>query len=72
MNTEVGSQKPWYKHFWPSFIVIMLTLIVAGDIYCVSLALRYPDPEVSQKVSQTRVVEHHVEHALTQTHDDKL
>jgi len=37
---------PWYHHFWPWFIVILLGVSVIASLYTVSLAYRLGDIEV--------------------------
>jgi uncharacterized protein len=35
---------PWYRHFWPWFILALLGSAVAGSLVSAYLAVHYPDP----------------------------
>jgi hypothetical protein len=53
---------PWYHHFWPWFIVLLLGISVIASLYTVSLAYRLGDIEVAADESapaedETRVGE---------------
>jgi len=41
MNTVTPS--PWYRHFWPWFVIAMLSCAIAGSLISLSLALHTPD-----------------------------
>ena len=41
---ELGS--PWYKNFWPWFIVILLGVSVIGSLVTVAIAYRHRDIDV--------------------------
>lgn len=40
MNVRV---MPWYRHFWPWFIIALLTAAVAGSLISAYLAVHTPD-----------------------------
>lgn len=37
------SQTPWYKEFWPWFIVALIMSVVIASIATISLAIKYDD-----------------------------
>jgi uncharacterized membrane protein YadS len=42
--TELGS--PWYRNFWPWFILGLLALSVVASLTSVAIAYRYRDVDV--------------------------
>ena len=40
---------PWYQHFWPWFIVILLGVSVVGSLATVYVAFSYGDEEVERR-----------------------
>ena len=47
MNPETLESGPWYHHFWPWFIVVLLGSTVVAGISTVFIAVRGADPLVS-------------------------
>jgi hypothetical protein len=45
MNTPTIDPSPWYHHFWPWFIVLLLGISVIASLYTVSLAYQLGDIE---------------------------
>jgi len=43
-SVEVGS--PWYRNFWPWFIVLLLATSVVGSLVTVAIAYRHRDIDV--------------------------
>lgn len=41
-----GTGTPWYRHFWPWFIVALLGVSVAGSLVTVAIAYHYRDVDV--------------------------
>ncbi len=37
------SDTPWYRHFWPWFIIALLSAAVAGSLVSAYLAVMTPD-----------------------------
>jgi hypothetical protein len=36
--------QPWYRHFWPWFIILLLGSSVSASLYTVYLAMRTSEP----------------------------
>lgn len=45
-QTPLAAGAPWYRQFWPWFIVGLLGVSVVGSLSTVAIALRGADPEV--------------------------
>ena len=64
MNAAAGL--PWYRHFWPWFVVGLLGISVIGSLTTVYIAVSGRDPEVADYVLESEVgrgaFEHTVEH----------
>jgi hypothetical protein len=43
-SVELGS--PWYRNFWPWFIVLLLGFSVVGSLVTVAIAYRHRDVDV--------------------------
>ncbi len=43
---EITTGAPWYRHFWPWFIVGLLGVSVVASVATVVIAFRNPDPVV--------------------------
>lgn len=41
------SSEPWYRQFWPWFLIALPTVVVCASLYTLVLAIRYSDPLVS-------------------------
>lgn len=48
MTSETMSGTPWYLHFWPWFIVVLLGVSVIGSLATVYVAYRYRDQEIAR------------------------
>ena len=46
MNNE--DIQPWYRHFWPWFIIVLLGSAVTGSLYTVYLAVSTAEPVLTQ------------------------
>lgn len=51
MTTSVAARReatglPWYRHFWPWFIVGLLGVSVVGSLVTVAIAYRHRDVDV--------------------------
>lgn len=53
MKTSAVVPSPWYQHFWPWFIVLLLGISVIASLYTVSLAYRLGDIESPADESQS-------------------
>ena len=40
--------QPWYRHFWPWFIIVLLASAVSASLYTVYLAVSTAEPVLSQ------------------------
>jgi hypothetical protein len=45
MNPQSAQATPWFHHFWPWFIVLLLGVSVIASLYTVSLAYQLGDLE---------------------------
>jgi len=45
VNSQTVDPSPWYHHFWPWFIVLLLGISVIASLYTVSLAYQLGDIE---------------------------
>ena len=43
MNAPAPAPAPWYRHFWPWFIIAMLSSAVIGSLVSAYLAVHIPD-----------------------------
>ena len=39
---------PWYRHFWPWFIIVLLGSAVSASLYTVYLAVSTAEPVLTQ------------------------
>jgi len=47
MTTSAAAEgTPWYHHFWPWFIVVLMTVSIIGSLVTVAIAYRYRDIDV--------------------------
>jgi hypothetical protein len=44
--------KPWYRHFWPWFIIGLLSASVSGSLYLVYLATSTAEPTLPEYQQQ--------------------
>ena len=49
MSTE--DTQPWYRHFWPWFIIVLLGSAVSASLYTVYLAVSTAEPVLTQSGS---------------------
>ena len=49
MNNE--DIQPWYRHFWPWFIIVLLASAVSASLYTVYLAVSTAEPVLTQSGS---------------------
>jgi len=40
--------QPWYRHFWPWFIIVLLGSAVTASLYTVYLAVSTAEPVLTQ------------------------
>lgn len=43
---QATDTKPWYQHFWPVFIVGIMSVVIIACLFMVKLAVEHPDPVV--------------------------
>ena len=43
---SVGEGTPWYQHFWPWFIVVLMGVSIVGSLVTVAIAYRHRDVDV--------------------------
>lgn len=43
MQQHIQTIKPWYCHFWPWFIIALLSVTIAACIATITLAIKIPD-----------------------------
>lgn len=43
--------QPWYRHFWPWFIIVLLGSAVSASLYTVYLAVSTAEPVLTQSGS---------------------
>ena len=48
MSRPEETPSPWYRHFWPWFIVVLMVLSVAASLWTVVIAHRHRDVEVGR------------------------
>jgi uncharacterized membrane protein YadS len=53
MMTRAAAGSPWYHHFWPWFIVILLGVSVLASIGTVYVAFVHRDVEIDRSVPMT-------------------
>lgn len=60
MNTE---KQPWYRHFWPWFIIALLMSTIVASLATVWISLQEPDVRVneSEKTWRGVVLDEHQE-----------
>jgi hypothetical protein len=44
--------QPWYKHFWPWFIIVLLSISVSGSLYMVYVATSTAEPVLPEYLQQ--------------------
>jgi hypothetical protein len=44
MSSSPPVPSPWYRQFWPWFIIALLSSAVIGSFTSAYLAVRHPDP----------------------------
>ena len=44
--------KPWYRHFWPWFIIVLLGSAVSASLYTVYLATSTAEPVLPEYQQQ--------------------
>jgi len=49
MNDE--DIQPWYRHFWPWFIIVLLGSAISASLYTVYLAVSTAEPVLTQSGS---------------------
>ena len=54
--TEGNRQLPWYKHFWPWFIIVLLGTVVTASMFTLHLASQGNDSLVIEGSAGTDVV----------------
>ena len=54
--TEGNRQLPWYKHFWPWFIIVLLGAVVTASMFTLHLASQGNDSLVIEGSAGTDVV----------------
>lgn len=42
--TEAASSTPWYRQFWPWFVIALLSSAVIGSVTSAYLAIHFSDP----------------------------
>ena len=52
MNRSTAKPSPWFHHFWPWFIVVLLSVSVVASLYTVSLAYGLGDLESATIVDE--------------------
>jgi uncharacterized membrane protein YadS len=50
-HPEYGT--PWYRNFWPWFIVVMLAVSIIGSLVTVAIAYRHRDVDVRQPIPES-------------------
>ena len=45
-HERVGPGEPWYRYFWPWFLVGLLGVSVVGSLVTVAIAYRHGDTDV--------------------------
>lgn len=50
-----GEGVPWYKQFWPWFIIALPASVVVASFYTLYLAISNPDPLVLEQNDYQRV-----------------
>jgi hypothetical protein len=53
MSPTPESPTPWYPHFWPWFIVVLMGVSVAASLWTVAIAYRHRDVEVGASARPT-------------------
>jgi hypothetical protein len=43
---------PWYRHFWPWFVIVFLVTVVSGSLYTVYLASSTAEPVLPEYLEQ--------------------
>ena len=43
---------PWYRHFWPWFVIVFLSVVVSGGLYTVYLATSTAEPVLPEYLEQ--------------------
>jgi len=54
MSPATEAPTPWYQHFWPWFIVVLMGVSIAASLWTVAIAYRHRDVEVRASVRHTR------------------
>ena len=54
--TDGNQQTPWYKHFWPWFIIVLLGTVVTASMFTLHLASQGDDSLVLDGSGGTDVV----------------
>ena len=49
--TEQDTQ-PWYRHFWPWFIIVLLAISVSASLYMVYVATSTAEPVLPEYLQQ--------------------
>lgn len=52
MSVEVEGGTPWYRNFWPWFIVVLLGVSVFGSLATVAIAVWHADVDVRRVVAE--------------------
>ena len=52
--TEGKDTQPWYKYFWPWFIIVLLGSAVSASLYTVYLANATAEPVLPEYLQQQR------------------
>ncbi|MGA8706989.1 MAG: hypothetical protein WB646_08380 [Steroidobacteraceae bacterium] len=42
-DCSASPSSPWYRQFWPWFIIVLLSSAVLGSVASAYLAVHYPD-----------------------------
>lgn len=53
IKTSPAVASPWYQHFWPWFIVLLLGISVIASLYTVSLAYQLGDIDLPADKAQS-------------------
>ncbi|MDH3430182.1 MAG: FixH family protein [Gammaproteobacteria bacterium] len=44
--------QPWYHHFWPWFVIVLLGSSVSASLYTVYLAMSTAEPVIKEPLDQ--------------------
>jgi len=44
--------QPWYRHFWPWFVIVLLGISVSASLYMVYVAMSTAEPVLPEYLEQ--------------------